>query len=282
MLDVHLQESDGYHLRIFSAAKLFVGSERAKRKDPAVALIVIPGNWKGELPENMREQCFDSSFALIKSIDGRRYRAAEPRTAVKGTSVTFDRVNYQQIKSCLKECRNLHRRGKCYYNEDRQRQPSIPLKCIDCNSRAIVEIEEKDEYLALSYVWGGTAAPAMTKEGLVPEPTSQVIEDAMKIVRGLGKRYLWVDQYSVDQYSVDQKNHDIKDVQIGEMDLIYANALVTIVAAAGSDATYGLPGVSRARLHKQVSINVKDLEICSTLPSLPFAIKDSVWLRRGW
>lgn len=72
-------------------------------------------------------------------------------------------------------------------------------------------------------------------EDLIP----RTIQDAISFVRAVGEHYLWCDALCLIQ-------NDPKDVQRGVevMDLIYENALFTIVAACGYDVNAGLPGVS--------------------------------------
>jgi hypothetical protein len=66
------------------------------------------------------------------------------------------------------------------------------------------------------------------------------------------------------------------------MHLVYQNAWVTIVAAAGQDATFGLPGVDiRPRL-PQPSAKIGDKLLVSTLPELKVVLKFSKWITRGW
>jgi hypothetical protein len=66
------------------------------------------------------------------------------------------------------------------------------------------------------------------------------------------------------------------------MDLIYANAQVTIIAAAGADPWYGLPGVAGTLRKKQPKLAVSDGIISSTLPASAWVIKNSKWASRGW
>jgi hypothetical protein len=99
----------------------------------------------------------------------------------------------------------------------------------------------------------------------------------MVVVKAPVKRYLWVDQWYVDQHDGAAKN-----LQLQEMDHVYAEANVTIVAGAGSDAAYELPGISRGRSIRQASATVSHMELYSSLPTLLCAIKDTVWNGRGW
>lgn len=66
------------------------------------------------------------------------------------------------------------------------------------------------------------------------------------------------------------------------MDRIYAGAYVTIVASSSENAHSGLPGVSRISRKRQPSTIISSQRFTSTLPPLPSALKDSVWLSRGW
>lgn len=66
----------------------------------------------------------------------------------------------------------------------------------------------------------------------------KTIADTMALALELGEQYLWVDVLCIIQ----DDNKDKKE-QIAQMDLIYAGALFTIIAAGGSNAQSGLPGL---------------------------------------
>jgi hypothetical protein len=183
-------------------------------------------------------------------------------------------VDFPRIAGWLGDCGYLH--AQVCGDSVHSCCTSIPLRCIDCHIRAIVEINDDDEYIALSYVWGGIASVELEQKTLLPYRCSQVIEDAIVVVLRLGHRFLWVDQYCLDQ-----QDGDIKHTQLNEMDRVYAGAYATIVAAAGSDANHGLPGISRAR-YEQPRLILDGLELLSSLPILSHAIKDTTWSSRGW
>lgn len=105
----------------------------------------------------------------------------------------------------------------------------------------------------------------------------QVIEDAMVVVRNLDRRYLWVDKYCIDQ-----KDHDEKDLQIRNMDRIYENAFAALVASAGQDSEFGLPGVGPKPRKPQPSATIEYEILLSTLPPLSCVLKESAWITRGW
>ncbi len=164
------------------------------------------------------------------------------------------------------------------------------LKVIDCVSRRIIPASEYVEYLALSYVWGPPPSiePSCDK-GSVPSLESshvgilsenavpRVINDAIGVTRTLGYRYLWVDRYCIDQ-----NDHEHKCAQIQQMGSIYKNAQATLIAAAGVDPTYGLPGVGSCHRREQPIANIGKYTLCSTLPDPTLLLQRSKWMSRGW
>ena len=65
------------------------------------------------------------------------------------------------------------------------------------------------------------------------------------------------------------------------MGLVYESALATIVAVAGSDSEYGLPGVSRAR-RTPPYVKTRFGILRTTLCHMSHHISRSVWVTRGW
>ncbi|KAF2810996.1 uncharacterized protein BDZ99DRAFT_354634, partial [Mytilinidion resinicola] len=105
-----------------------------------------------------------------------------------------------------------------------------------------------DRYLALSYVWGQISMLQTKKDNFsdLQEPGSisdqnpgiaLTTRDAIKFTRDSGCRYLWVDSLGIIQ-----DDHEQKHQQIAQMDIVYSQACMTIIAASGADANSGLPG----------------------------------------
>ncbi|KAH7341199.1 heterokaryon incompatibility protein-domain-containing protein, partial [Pyrenochaeta sp. MPI-SDFR-AT-0127] len=148
----------------------------------------------------------------------------------------------------------------------------IDLMVIDCENRVIVPLPARGNYVTLSYVWGNHPEQERSslQESSLPVPLPQTIEDAITVTKGLGYNYLWVDKYCIDQRKEDFHT------KLRQMDVIYENSVLTIIAAAGSHSSYGLAGISKIR------------KSCSTqrLKSLPFLVADelrkSVWASRAW
>jgi len=66
------------------------------------------------------------------------------------------------------------------------------------------------------------------------------------------------------------------------MGAIYNQASLTLVAAAGDDANYGLSGVSRVRSAAQKAFKVRKHEILGHDEDLEPAFLNCTWFQRGW
>ncbi|KAH9207058.1 heterokaryon incompatibility protein-domain-containing protein [Leptodontidium sp. 2 PMI_412] len=148
------------------------------------------------------------------------------------------------------------------------------LCVIDCATRAVVPAPLNCHYVALSYVWG-KAQPAHGAD-IPSSPFPLVVEDSISVTVALGFQYLWVDRYCVDQ------NDNRKHIQLGQMDKIYSCAQLTIVAAAGEDANYGLPGVSLRSHQSKAILEIYSVKVVQIFPHSVAVLKNSSWSKRGW
>jgi hypothetical protein len=67
----------------------------------------------------------------------------------------------------------------------------------------------------------------------------QTIKDAITACKKLQIRNLWVDRLCILQ----DEEPNTRDLHLNAMGEIYGNSYSTLVAMAGNDAEYGLPGV---------------------------------------
>ncbi|KAI1467828.1 HET-domain-containing protein [Daldinia caldariorum] len=162
-------------------------------------------------------------------------------------------------------------------------QPIDDLYLIDCRNRTVVAVKGRPAYVALSYVW------APSSNGLVnyrlrhgencdylPDNLPLVVTDAMTVTRSLGFCYLWVDKFCIAQ---DQPA--VKHGQIMQMDAVYANSELVIIAAAGQDENYGLPGVSCRPRVVMPTVETKGVRV-SWFQEPEGLIEKSKWNTRGW
>jgi len=66
------------------------------------------------------------------------------------------------------------------------------------------------------------------------------------------------------------------------MDGIYRGAELTIIAAAGDDPKYGLPGVRNRLRVSQPTVEIGKQKFLSTLMEPQHTIRESKWMTRGW
>ena len=176
---------------------------------------------------------------------------------------------------------------------------SYAFRLVDVDSLCIIEarnlasdLDKNDErynYIALSYVWGRVACLQLliqNQEELMKRRSlkrhwheiPQTIKDAILLVRKMGFRYLWVDALCLVQ------DNPLDMLQgINHIDLIYGGAMLTFIAAAGSDANTGLPGVrDSSRRYEQPTEEVKEGVRMTVVDSLDDLLKTSVYSYRAW
>lgn len=209
-------------------------------------------------------------------------RIEEGKPQLFSPRIVGKRFDPELITTWLSACDSHH--PLCTASDNRETAPDVHF--IHCQTRSVVsgsDLPSAAKYVALSYVWGiKTPAKAGPETSIrpgsaLPENIPAVIGGAIKVTLALGFQYLWVDKYCIDQ-----KNQATKHKQIFHMDAVYKHASLTIIAAAGTDESTGLPGVDQDRPAKQTSIQTDEVSILSTLPSPVHQIVESKWASRAW
>ncbi|KAL2068340.1 hypothetical protein VTL71DRAFT_16438 [Oculimacula yallundae] len=154
----------------------------------------------------------------------------------------------------------------------------VSFRVMDCLTQTVMDAPKKCQYVALSYVWGPSQNTEDGESGIPSLGSSpKVITDSMKVTTLLGFRYLWVDRYCIDQSNADER-HD----QINRMDMIYASAQITIIAAAGDSPDVGLPGVNGTLRDPQPSYQVGNYRLVSSLITASDSLHQTAWSSRAW
>jgi hypothetical protein len=186
------------------------------------------------------------------------------------------RFDVSVVKSWLSYCISNHRL-LC----ETKPLPVNGVYVINCETLAIEPYSAYMSYAALSYVWATTkdtcgSVQIVKGRRVLPSQLSRVIHDSIEVTKALGYRHLWIDKFCIDQ-DVPNTKHD----QIQQMDAIYQNSELTIIAAAGMDETHGLPGVGTTQRSQQC---VAEMSFATALqmPKDPHeVIADSHWSKRG-
>ncbi|KAL0473794.1 heterokaryon incompatibility protein domain-containing protein [Neurospora intermedia] len=196
-----------------------------------------------------------------------------------GRQIRPDVIDYDVIRQWLHMCSSTH--SGCVDGHFSLNFKDLPeFRLIDCSTGTMVPAFQarEREYVTLSYVWGpAPVISSLTKPFALPDELPLVVADAIKVTMNLGYRYLWVDRYCIPQ-----DNAKAKQRQIQNMGKIYSRSALTIIAAAGEDSEYGLPGVScRERITHHLALDNGRLRL-STIHLAKFDITPSKWNSRGW
>ncbi|KAM0194730.1 hypothetical protein ACHAPI_007027 [Fusarium lateritium] len=174
--------------------------------------------------------------------------------------------------------------------------PVPHFRLIECSTRKIIQQKESQTggpppYVALSYVWGKSQGHQKPPEEQSQEQSldeygggraEAVIEDAIRVTMELGYRYLWIDRYCVVQEG-NEAMMSIKKEQLRHMHLVYANAEITLIAAAGKDASAGLPGAPGRPRKQPPSALIQNHALTCIPPDPSFHVRsNSTWAKRGW
>jgi hypothetical protein len=195
-------------------------------------------------------------------------------------------LNTQWARNLHDTCRKTHKACNGSAGLTTRLTTSIKILLVDVKENCLTEASSDYEYLALSYVRGGVAIPETKQHDLehLKQPQSlnvllsrapAVVQDAIEVVRRLDKRYLWVDAFCIIHDSIHKHQH------IAQMDVIYSQGLLSIVATSAKDASFGLPGLyPGSRLAGTALIDVHHSLV--TNRRLSDILASSVYETRGW
>ncbi|PVH68829.1 HET-domain-containing protein [Cadophora sp. DSE1049] len=170
---------------------------------------------------------------------------------------------------------------------------------VDVEAGCLVAPQSMPTYIALSYVWGEIQPFQTTRENVqilrktgalhtehIRSRIPRTIQDAMRLTRSVGQRYLWVDALCIVQDAVDKQN------QLDRMGQIYQGATLTIVAAQGEDAGAGIHfrnGSDASDLRADSPGETKDGTSAAQPENLEAEwihyrgiVASSAWGHRGW
>ncbi|KAJ0109926.1 HET-domain-containing protein [Diaporthe amygdali] len=199
--------------------------------------------------------CFDVRSLAVARLDDLECRTIAPNS-----------IDYNKLKDLVRICEKRHKR--CCAAEPRPKV--LGLEVIDTKTQEVIKAPDQCKYLALSYVWGEQSGGS---PGHSIQSSPPVIKDAISVTNSMGYNYLWVDRYCIS-------DPEERPRIISQMDQIYANASITIIAAADRDTEMGLCGVS---MHRQLQerVDIQD----TALLELPFGhenLTSSKWASRAW
>jgi hypothetical protein len=149
---------------------------------------------------------------------------------------------------------------------------------------------EFEPYATVSYVWGESGSrqhitrmaniqSRLKSGGLAPVIMTlpKALQQSIRLVHGLGIRYIWIDALCIVQDSSHSWNLNAR-----AMHLIYGNAIFTLCAADGLDARTGLLALDKDHQPRQWIANCgKGAHLLLHQPP-EASIEASQWNKRAW
>lgn len=236
-------------------------------------------------PEMVGWESLFEPFDLVPLADA----DVEDNKLFLGRTIKETQFDLDLVKRWINSCAEWHG-GECL---DTTPWQTLDLgvsfiRMVSLTDCKLIETSCPPPYVALSYVWGSAPvfkttlsniSDLMQQQGLPVSSLPRSIRDAMSLAQELGFEYIWIDSICIIQDSGDDKAQ-----QLRMMDSIYTRAHLTIVAAAGSHANAGIPGLQpETRSRKQHIVQVSDsLSLVALHPDTHRSAAATTWSTRGW
>ncbi|KAK9773157.1 putative Heterokaryon incompatibility protein-domain-containing protein [Seiridium cardinale] len=210
-------------------------------------------------------------------------------------------VDLRMFKKCKSICARSHQTCNDWPLA-KYLKGTRPQFLVDTWCQSLVPAPPSAEYVALSYIWGDSQSvrvnesileqlfrPQALSEDSICGSIPKTIRHAIALTALLGERYLWVDALCIVQ-----DNDSMKHSELSRMSGIYANAALTIIAAAGPNADYGIPGIRGVSRSREAGQKVYDLGGGSQIIKTPWPSNNpwesskqfdaafNLWDSRGW
>lgn len=191
------------------------------------------------------------------------------------------------VKHWIEKCNAEHR--NCSVSDRR-----LPTRVLDVGTSAGSEVirlfesqGQKGTYAALSHCWGTSKAFLTTratlearKKGFSLGMMPATFRDAVRVVRALGVRFLWIDSLCIIQG--DTRDWEIEGSRMGD---VYSNAYLTIAASNAGDNAEGFLKGRQRKSHLSLDLTASPgdtTRIYLQLPDYSRGYRDDPWHDRAW
>lgn len=199
-------------------------------------------------------------------------------------------ANFRILQQWLRECDREH--ASCMSSTPTG--VPLPTRLIDvgANDSSFVKLYETQqhevfEYLALSHPWGSRNSMhfctyrenlAQHKKGIGLDELPATFRDAVRVTRGLGHRYLWIDSICIIQGPDGDFNDEAK-----RMEDVFSQAYC-VLAASSAEGQHD--GFLNARYQRKYLTFREDplppIYICDFIDDFQHHVLDSHLNKRGW
>jgi hypothetical protein len=256
------------------------------RNQPIANLCVLPGEWR-------------LAWRLMNITEKKTLTLVLPDSNSESLPAVFPQlpaaltpIHLRVLKAWLKDCDCHHQHG--FFPSTTN---FVPTRLIDVGShgRDIVRLVDTSvdrvmpqRYVALSRCWGseqGNGQIRTTRDsiklhrsGLSMKALPNTFLDAVRVVRGLGLQYLWIDSLCIVQGDKDDWDRESK-----LMERVFGSAYFTLAASCAKDTTDGFLKPRPAR--KSVMIREPGGDpfyVCEAIDDFQNDVEQSRLNQRGW
>ncbi|KAF4993775.1 hypothetical protein FGRMN_6249 [Fusarium graminum] len=245
-------------------------------------LFLPPGSWRVDESDDDDQSEVKSrkKTGRLEPIFGRRRPLA---------------IDFERLRNWIQGCEEQH--GICQY--DQNPIDIQHFRLIDIEKKCIVQVggSERPAFATLSYVGGKRQFLRLVKANVDELETAgclgtldlpSTIRDAITVCEKLHIGHLWIDSLCIIQ-----DDEAVMLEVVDKMDSIYGESILTIVAATGSDAFSGIPGVRpRTRFLEQQELEIRGVQFIDSVDAHQFRmqtkfeepqwISGTPWARRAW
>ncbi|KIL88272.1 hypothetical protein FAVG1_08351 [Fusarium avenaceum] len=265
-----------------------------------------PGSWRVDQPRD-DSSSEDGSSSRDDILSEEETTAGDeaspeekPKKVIAALQPTFGRprpllIDFEMLKKWMQLCGEQH--NICQHHED---QISIPrFRLIDVNRKCIVQVggDRRPPFATLSYVWGRRPFLRLVKANvseLEQEGSLEMVElpptirDAITVCEKLQVEYLWIDSLCIIQ-----DDESVMLEVVDKMDSIYRESILTLIAASGTDAYSGIPGVRPGtRFLEQHTLEIRGVQLIDSVDEHQFDlhsmskepewVSGTPWAQRAW
>jgi hypothetical protein len=162
-------------------------------------------------------------------------------------------IDYSAVRTWLGICESNHSECHGLIGNSHQGTGLYPSVLIDVSRKCLVTAQVTARYYALSYLYGGIKTFKTTakhfqmlqksgsfEEGWVDLPA--VIRDAITLTERIGEQFFFFFFWKDSLCIIHDEDEEFRD-QIGHMDIIYGQAVLTFGVLSSDNANNPIPGV---------------------------------------
>lgn len=261
-------DNRGYHIYATLTNTFFNHDENTDSRYITPAFCLTPSGASFSTRNLMKHNAYFAPDARHEESEGVYARRIKP--------YTDPALLRQWIQNCDAQHSNIF---DCHGPKERE---SIPYFCvIDCNASppCLVCLDSRDSkgYTTLSYVWGQDLCEGPDEYGRLPRQLPELIQGAIWVTLALGYQYLWIDRYCVPQDDPIRRRS-----LVGNMDMVYEDSALCIIAAVAKSPRDGLHGITRPREVTQETFDLGSLSMSQIMTNIKEEVGNSHWNSRGW